>query len=159
MKYLKSEIVKSNFFEHNGTVYQRIEYTVVNEKNESRLKDVIWKNSTGKKTVNSVKSKELKTAFNVLRKPVVSKKSNASNVQPTKIQPINYLKSPAINSVKFPEYPSQFKNIDRDIMSLHKQGRMIEAVKKFKEYSGYGLKESKDYCDTLVEKFRNRISR
>ena len=39
-----------------------------------------------------------------------------------------------------------------EIVELIEKGELLQAVKKHKEYSGMGLKESKDYVDDLKKK-------
>lgn len=41
---------------------------------------------------------------------------------------------------------------DSNILEYCKAGRLLEAVKFYKEYAGLGLKEAKDYVDALREK-------
>lgn len=41
---------------------------------------------------------------------------------------------------------------DSKILEYCKAGRLLEAVKFYKEYAGLGLKEAKDYVDALREK-------
>lgn len=39
--------------------------------------------------------------------------------------------------------------MDQKIITLGKEGRRLQAIKDYKDFSGLGLKEAKDYCDAL----------
>lgn len=43
--------------------------------------------------------------------------------------------------------------MDKEIVALMKDGSLLAAVKFHKEQTGWGLKESKDYCDQLKAKY------
>lgn len=45
-----------------------------------------------------------------------------------------------------------FENIDAELKDLILQGKKIKAIKKYRLVSGVGLKEAKDYIDSLSEK-------
>lgn len=47
--------------------------------------------------------------------------------------------------------PEDLEKIDQEIIELLKSGKTIKAVKRYRELTGQGLKESKDYVDSLVE--------
>lgn len=40
-------------------------------------------------------------------------------------------------------------NIDEELKDLIAKGKKIEAIKKYREFTGFGLKEAKDYIDSL----------
>lgn len=44
------------------------------------------------------------------------------------------------------------ENIDEELKALISQGKKIKAVKRYREVTGIGLKESKEYVDLLVER-------
>lgn len=48
------------------------------------------------------------------------------------------------------------KDIDDEICELLSSGKKIKAVKRYREITGLGLKESKDYVDLLNEKIRSK---
>jgi ribosomal protein L7/L12 len=70
------------------------------------------------------------------------------------------------NKIKMPEI--LFDNINDEIESLVSQGKKIEAIKKYRMFTGVGLKEAKDYIDgvetpkadvaTMDEELRSLIS-
>jgi len=43
------------------------------------------------------------------------------------------------------------KELEGQVRALIAQGRKVEAVKRVRETTGWGLKESKDYVDALSE--------
>ncbi|WP_315118891.1 ribosomal protein L7/L12 [uncultured Clostridium sp.] len=43
------------------------------------------------------------------------------------------------------------ENIDIELKSLISQGKKIEAIKRYRIVTGVGLKEAKEYVDSLVE--------
>ena len=51
--------------------------------------------------------------------------------------------------------PSQ---LDKEILELCKQGKQINAIKLYKETTGKGLKESKDYVDKLATSYGIRTT-
>ncbi|WP_175490809.1 ribosomal protein L7/L12 [Clostridium gasigenes] len=44
------------------------------------------------------------------------------------------------------------ENIDVELKNLIKEGKKIKAIKKYRIVTGLGLKEAKDYVDSLSEK-------
>ena len=48
---------------------------------------------------------------------------------------------------------ANLSKMDKEIVALIKAGSLLNAVKYHKEQTGWGLKESKDYCDRLKEKY------
>lgn len=50
---------------------------------------------------------------------------------------------------------SVLSKMDKEIVALIKAGSLLAAVKYHKEQTGWGLKESKDYCNNLKEKYCN----
>jgi ribosomal protein L7/L12 len=51
-----------------------------------------------------------------------------------------------------PAGPVSYQHIDEELMSLLLKGEKLQAVKRYKEVTGLGLAESKDYVDNLMEK-------
>ncbi|TND07145.1 MAG: 50S ribosomal protein L7/L12 [Bacteroidetes bacterium] len=47
---------------------------------------------------------------------------------------------------------NQLSEFDKQLLELCRKGRTLEAVKRYTETTGAGLKESKDYIDRLMEK-------
>ena len=45
-------------------------------------------------------------------------------------------------------------SIDNELLPFLKDGQLLGAVKYYKDKTGLGLKESKEYCDKLRDKFR-----
>jgi Ribosomal protein L7/L12 len=44
------------------------------------------------------------------------------------------------------------KTMDAELMKLIEQGEKIKAIKEYRDFTGVGLKEAKDYVDSLSEK-------
>lgn len=47
---------------------------------------------------------------------------------------------------------SKPENIDDELADLINRGKKVKAIKRYREVTGYGLKESKDYIDNLFER-------
>lgn len=43
--------------------------------------------------------------------------------------------------------------LDKELVNMINSGSLLQAVKHLKDKSGWGLKESKDYCDNLKAKY------
>ena len=43
------------------------------------------------------------------------------------------------------------ENIDDELKNLIKEGKKVKAVKRYREVTGLGLKESKEYVDSLEQ--------
>ncbi len=43
------------------------------------------------------------------------------------------------------------ENIDDELKNLIKEGKKVKAIKRYREVTGFGLKESKEYIDSLGE--------
>ncbi len=61
------------------------------------------------------------------------------------------LKKLNTNLLKILKADSPVENIDKELIDLIIQGKKIKAVKRYRDVSGYGLKESKEYIDKLAE--------
>ena len=48
---------------------------------------------------------------------------------------------------------SSLSTLDKTVINLMKDGRKLQAVKLYKDETGLGLRESKDYCDNLQAKY------
>ena len=46
------------------------------------------------------------------------------------------------------------QTLDNELLPFMKLGNHLQAVKHYKDKTGLGLKESKEYCDALRDKFR-----
>ena len=49
--------------------------------------------------------------------------------------------------------PTNLSSLDEELVTLCKNGQKIEAIKHYKEASGLGLKESKDYIEQLEQRY------
>lgn len=65
----------------------------------------------------------------------------------TSFDVFNFIKSSGEKSYKE-------KRIDKEIIKLCKEGTRLAAVKLYRDFSGLGLKESKDYVDALDAKYQ-----
>jgi ribosomal protein L7/L12 len=48
------------------------------------------------------------------------------------------------------------ENVDAELRSLIAEGKKIKAVKRYRIVTGFGLKESKEYIDSLSNKESNK---
>ncbi len=51
------------------------------------------------------------------------------------------------------EEEAALSGLDKQLLGLIRAGTLLQAVKLKKESSGIGLKEAKDYCDDLKDRF------
>lgn len=47
---------------------------------------------------------------------------------------------------------SELENIDSEIVTLLNRGQKILAIKRHRELTGYGIRDSKEYIDNLISK-------
>ena len=52
---------------------------------------------------------------------------------------------------------SELEGIDSQIVELLHNGQKIGAIKRYRELSGYGLRESKQFIDALISKHDNLL--
>jgi len=60
-----------------------------------------------------------------------------------------------IESYEYLRYDYKNDRIVSELVSLIKEDRFIQAIKIYREYTGLGLREAKDFCDNLREQVRN----
>jgi len=57
------------------------------------------------------------------------------------------------NKIEVPD--AVLKDVDEELKSLIAEGMKIQAIKKYRMVTGLGLKEAKDYVDSLSEENKN----
>lgn len=138
MKFLGTENRSENIFDLNGTTYRRVVTSKTSVEGKVTISNIDWRNATGKKSVSKSKGKELTKAYKALGSPTTTGTRRI-------------LRNPTV-----PRYKSQFKIVDKELMSIINRGSLLAAVKHLKDKSNLGLKEAKDYCDTLRLRFQNK---
>ena len=59
-----------------------------------------------------------------------------------------------LNAIENGGGAATLNSMELELLPIIKAGNMLQAVKFYKDKSGEGLRESKDFCDALREKFR-----
>jgi ribosomal protein L7/L12 len=144
MKIKSRDNIKGNIIsvvEVGNKNYIRIQKNKFNGLDEAPITE--WKNKKTNHIVNAEKSKKLEEMFNLAdetTKPVI--RYDKSEKGPA-VLPISGTTSIYDFSIIDAE------KIDRKIKEYIKYGSLLSAVKYYKDISGVGLKEAKDYVDSV----------
>lgn len=143
MKIKSRDNVKGNIVsvvEFGNKNYIRIQKNKFNGLDETPITE--WKNKKTNHIVNAEKSKKLEEMFNLAdetTKPVI--RYDKSEKGPAAL--------PMSASTSLHSFFIDTEKVDRKIKEFIKDGSLLGAVKYYKDISGVGLKEAKDYVDNL----------
>lgn len=144
---VKGNIVSVVEFENKN--YIRIQKNKFNGLDETPITE--WKNKKTNHIVNSEKSKKLEEMFSLSNETTKLDVNFRKNIN----EPgINFLKT-----VSEPVSPCGFLTmnsleVDKNIIEYIKSNKLLEAVKYYKDISGVGLKEAKEYIDGINDTYK-----
>lgn len=129
--------------EFKGKTFVRIQK---NKFDDVSLEPIVeWKNKKTNHLVNSIKFKVLEEAF--------KKNDNTFKIQPAFNETSNgsFRMTASGSTMIFQTVPEikEKENIDNRIIEHLKHGSLLSAIKYYKEVTGAGLKEAKDYVDSI----------
>ena len=148
MKIKSRDNVKGNIVsvvEFGNKNYIRIQKNKFNGLDETPITE--WKNKKTNHIVNAEKSKKLEEMFNLAdetTKPVI--RYDKSDKGPAAL--------PMSASTSLHSFFIDTEKIDRKIKEYIKYGSLLSAVKYYKDISGVGLKEAKDYVDSVNDIYK-----
>jgi len=125
------EVISILVLSFNGKKYKRIAHL-----NPDGTERVEWKSKGSNHTLNKSKSKELENEYDLMTGKKIKNPNVSKSVLNMRTEDIN--------------------KINNKIIPLLKKGMLINAVKNVKEMTGWGLKEAKDYTDSVRDSLKKR---
>ena len=138
------------FVSYNDELFVRMQKNVIREGKTVSL--IEWKKQRTGHILNAKKSAEFESIFNSIRSNYENKKAYETALNPFVAAP-GVTRSAIVASVKAPILS---KDKMTQVLDLVTNNQKLAAVKLYKDFTGAGLKDSKDFVDSISEDLNNK---